>query len=214
MNLEMHFTSRHRDPPLIADPRMLKSFAASVGLDAVAQDRHSSLLVFQMIVHAEAFGIDPSCIADEIKVLEGIGPATQTKPATAFTPTGRLAGLHHKHFTSSTISMVAGNILAANGKKTMARLAADELSVGITEQSLGRFVDRLVMDGYDRRATAGGLTGEWIVFVEHGGKNYYLCLATHRGGDDEVLQYIRNVCHLEFPFLKTKLPNLFAEPPS
>jgi hypothetical protein len=56
------------------------------------------------------------------------------------------------------------------------------------------------------------LTGEWIVFVEHEGQNYYICLATHNGGDDEILGYIRNICHLEFPFLKAKLPHLFVDP--
>lgn len=49
------------------------------------------------------------------------------------------------------------------------------------------------------------LTGEWIVFQQHEGKNHYLCLATHeegkQGDGDAILEKIRP-CLQEFPFLK------------
>jgi hypothetical protein len=54
---------------------------------------------------------------------------------------------------------------------------------------------------YRERSREGKLTGHWIVFAEHNGKNYYLCLATHEEGDEVVAERIKDGCCAEFPFL-------------
>src|SRR5690606_30984086 len=130
-------------------------------------------------------------IAAEIKHLEGIAgyEQSQTKPATPFKSSGRLSGLSHKHFTASTVSMVAANVLAQRPRKILRRLAEEELKDGLTSEALQRFTERAVIDGYERRAGTNQLTGEWIVFVEHNEKKHYLCIASHTGADDEVLGY-------------------------
>jgi hypothetical protein len=47
----------------------------------------------------------------------------------------------------------------------------------------------------------GKLTGEWIIFARHDGKNYYLCLNTHEAGDQFVYDRIMEHCVRDFPGL-------------
>jgi hypothetical protein len=58
---------------------------------------------------------------------------------------------------------------------------------------------------YAKRSRAQKLTGEWIVFAKHEGKNYYLTLAAHGEGDDHIFARIRDGCVSEFPFLSSLL---------
>jgi hypothetical protein len=44
---------------------------------------------------------------------------------------------------------------------------------------------RLAIEGHRARAERG-LTGDWIIFGKHEGRNYYLALATHEEGEDRV----------------------------
>jgi hypothetical protein len=62
-----------------------------------------------------------------------------------------------------------------------------------------------VVQLYADRARAQELTGEWIVFAKHEGKNYYLCLAGHDEGDDHIFARISDGCAYEFPFLSDVL---------
>lgn len=63
---------------------------------------------------------------------------------------------------------------------------------------------RLVVQGFEERAQRG-LTGDWIIFAKHDGRNYYLDLAIHEEGKeynaDALSQRLRNGSHAEFPFL-------------
>lgn len=209
--LQVHFVLRCFDPPRQVGPEELHLYIEEIGLQGVAPGRISGLLLTQIIAYAHSFGIEPAMIAAEIKHLEGIPgyEQSQTKPASPFKATGRLSGLCHKHFTASTVSVVAANIAAERPSKVLKQIAKEELSGGATLQALQRFTDRVVLEGYEQRANTRRLTGEWIVFVEHEAKRYYLCLATHTGADDEVLNYLRTVLRHEFPFLISEFPHLF-----
>jgi hypothetical protein len=55
---------------------------------------------------------------------------------------------------------------------------------------------------YWDRSEDDELTGEWIIFAEHDGKNYYLCLATRKEGYDVIADKIKSECCPEFPFLQ------------
>jgi hypothetical protein len=55
-----------------------------------------------------------------------------------------------------------------------------------------------------RRASTATLTGEWIVYAVHEGRNFFLCLGRH--GDDEAIRAkIDTICRTEFPFLSDLL---------
>ena len=81
-------------------------------------------------------GIQHHFVIDEIKALEGLGPATGTKPAAEFSR-ARLRGLWHKHFFVPMVSSMGYNIAQANrslpGKKRqLSILIADDNADTIT----------------------------------------------------------------------------------
>ena len=43
------------------------------------------------------------------------------------------------------------------------------------------------------------LTGEWLVYAKHNNKNYFLCLATHNEGDQNIFSNKIVSCYQEFP---------------
>jgi hypothetical protein len=68
--------------------------------------------------------------------------------------------------------------------------------------------DDVVHGNWGRLAAAANLTGEWIIYAHHDGKNYYLCLGTHdKSGHKGLRQQLDDFCCLEFPFLLTLLSN-------
>src|SRR4051794_17108884 len=87
----------------------LDELAISYGLDRIAQGRYSSLFVLNLLVLERMDGIPHHFVVDEIKALEGLGPATGTKSASQFSG-DCLHGLWHKHFFVPTLSSMGHNI--------------------------------------------------------------------------------------------------------
>jgi len=75
----------------------------------------------------------------------------------------------------------------------------------VPPQEIAANIARDVTQLYADRARAQELSGEWIVFAKHEGKNYYLTLAAHYEGDDQIFARIRDGCVGEFPFLASLL---------
>ena len=69
---------------------------------------------------------------------------------------------------------------------------ANEIAKNIAHGVTGLYLDR---------SNRQRLTGKWIIFAEHDGKNYYLCLAEHDEGNDVIAKRIKSGCREEFPFL-------------
>lgn len=65
---------------------------------------------------------------------------------------------------------------------------------------IGRMAYEYTVTSYEERVAENSLTGEWIVYAQHEGKNHYLTLATHKEPDEEVLKRIA-LCRDDFPFL-------------
>lgn len=53
----------------------------------------------------------------------------------------------------------------------------------------------------EERENQGKLTGEWIAFAKHQGRNYYVTLAPHTTGDQQTFDEIKSMAYAEFPFL-------------
>lgn len=67
--------------------------------------------------------------------------------------------------------------------------------------------DDVAHGNWMRLATDEALTGEWIIYAQHEGRNYYFCLGTHDISQHENLrEQIGALCCQEFSFL----PALFA----
>jgi hypothetical protein len=76
----------------------------------------------------------------------------------------------------------------------------------MSAEDIPALVNDVIGGNLRRLADAEALTGEWIMFAQHEGKNYYLCLATHeRSTHDYVRRQIDALCCREFPFLSSML---------
>jgi hypothetical protein len=138
-------------------------------------------------------------ILDEIDQLEGLGRGSRTKPAEQFREGGPLYPLWHKHyFTPSHLIKNIGLRWSLDRKRNRDLLQLCQRS------SPSNAIHELVIGGYSDRAAAGRLTGDWIVFAKHCGRNYYLGIATHQEGSEQggsqLMDRLRKNCESEFPF--------------
>lgn len=82
-----------------------------------------------------------------------------------------------------------------------------EITEEIAHRISSELATRASRETLDIRAASNGLTGEWIIFAQHAGKNYYLCIDRHRSGDELIRRRIDSYCVPEFPFLSGILGN-------
>lgn len=196
---EGNFTYRVENEELV-------DYAKIYGLDTLIAGRYSWLFVFNLMMLEKKSGVDPFSIIDEIKNIEGVGPARQTKLASEFRGP-HLKGLWHKHFFAANPSLLAHNIInqLAGGKlkKLVEEVLDPNKSPVATKEIIGELSHRIVVESLENRAANNKLTGEWIVFAKHQGQNYYLCLTTHESGDENIAQSIKIVCLPQFAFLNS-----------
>ena len=182
----------------------LSEFAHTVGLDRVVKDRYSWLFVMRLFLYMQVHGINPFQIIAEIKVLEEDALSTGTKTATQFSHFP-LKGLWHKHYFCARF--IAKNIVNELSGGRLSALVEEVLDPArspiITDEMIKELSHRVVHETLEGRQAQGKLTGEWIIFAKHGGKNYYLSLSTHNAGDQAIFDEIKSICYPQFPFLKS-----------
>jgi hypothetical protein len=150
-------------------------------------------------------GVDPEFVLLAIKNLENGTNHSGTKPEESFK--GKLLkGLWHKHFFDARF--MAKNIQIGLGGREIPRFKK-----ALTEKWLGKKMTPEVavelrdvfLSGFTHRAVNAKLTGEWIVYLKRGEKNYYLCCTIHDAGDQAIYDRITEHCPRDFPELKTWL---------
>jgi len=188
-------------------------FADRIGLTRVAPDRCSILLAVQLLDTATAGWLDPIRVIHQIEALEG-ARVTTMKSATAFRG-AHLSGLWHQHFLPNGVAAIARNVRNALShygipsavKRVREAQAAGEDRV-FDHDDIARFTNEVVYENLDRREGEAKMTGEWLIFVPHDGRNYYLAIANHTdgaAGDEALRRQIDLVCVREFPFLRELL---------
>lgn len=78
----------------------------------------------------------------------------------------------------------------------------------VTIEDCKLLVDDVVQGNWGRLVKERALTGEWIIYAQYEGKNYYLCLGWHSSGDENLRKQIDAICCQEFDFLSSLLANL------
>lgn len=183
----------------------LRRYAAEIGLEQVATGRYSWTFMLDILLRERCYGIEPWTIVEEVRGLESGSDGTRTKGATQF-EREPLRGLWHKHYFCARF--VANNIQIALRRGTFEAIVnetiADGLAKGEDEEIATKLAHRLTRGVLDQREKDGQLTGEWIVFANHEGQNYYLCLAEHRTGDEAIFKVIKGTCFSQFPFLERR----------
>jgi hypothetical protein len=190
----------------------LNHFARVIGLEAAARGRYSMLLVLGLFGGLKSGHLNPAKVVYEIQALEGIGKPSHLKRPEPFRHPP-LKGLWHKHYLEDGRRAVVLNFQRAL-KKYSLPLAKQRIreaqKAGVKRDfeiaDIKAIVDDAVQGNWLRLARANALTGEWIVFARHQGKNYYLCLGTHdKSQHGHLRAQIDNLCCQEFPFLSALL---------
>ena len=197
------------EPHLSAE---LRTFAQWIGLEQVASDRYSLLLVRELLDGAKAGTLNPYHIVHEIRALEGIGLPSELKPPKQ-NKHPPLKGLWHKHYMEVGIRSLAMNVkkgLDRHGiplfeqKIGEAKAAGEERNM--SAQDIPSLVNDIISGSRNRLAADEALTGEWLIFAKHDGNNYYLCLTTHDSATHyDLRRQIDEICRPEFPFLSELL---------
>ena len=163
------------------------------------EDRFSLFLTAQMRHGLVTNRVHPEKVMAEIFFLEG-KDSTSTGPAKQFT-SGPLKGFWKKHwFQPSFMGENLRNHMGLDSKPPR-RLEA------IYRSSLKQFRDphsqsaAIAKKAVEYTFKGRKLTGEWIIFQKHEGKNYYLALGFHLEDRQQTLERIRLWCSKEFPFL-------------
>lgn len=190
----------------------VESFAKFIGLEQAAPGRYSFLLVLGLFGGFKSGLLNPAKVVHEINALEGIGKPSQLKPPIQ-NKHPPLKGLWHKHYLEDGPRAMALNILKGLKRYSIpvfqqrieeAKAAGEERYV--LPEDIESIATDAVHGNWMRLAADEALTGEWLVFAEHEGKNYYLCLGTHEKSTHEALrQQIDTMCCQEFPFLSKLL---------
>ena len=163
----------------------------------------SELMWFDMYVLDKEFGVIPHDILNSVKDLEAGEVQSQgIKPATRFKNLP-LKGLWHKHFFSA--HFLVNNIVLGLGKNGVEKLVNEVFDAAnspiVTPDMINELARRVTREPVQNRETAGQLTGEWVIFIKHGGKNWYLCINTHSAGDQFLYDRIAQDCVRDFPEL-------------
>lgn len=200
--MECEVTLQIGDKTEILTGADLDQYADSIGLSSIAKDRYSGALTADIYVHERFAGIEPWVIVQEVVALETGRSVRGTKPESPFKGE-LLRGLWHKHYTCARF--VARNMINQLGRGKSNRIIAEVLNLEsptiITDVMINELARRLTVEQIEEREQFGELTGEWIVFAKHAGRNYYLCLATHNSGDKAIFDRIVSACLPQFPFL-------------
>lgn len=175
-------------------------------IDEELGSRVSDMLLRQLQLGVFDDSLHVQMVQEEIRALEGKGK-TRTRPADAFKGK-HLVGLHKKHFYQT--SLIGRNLQnewkLQSGKSGKLRemirrfWKKDSDPLTVSHQIANAFVK-----GLAERESRGDLDGEWLIFAKWGGKNYYLALAHHKDGDEQIRSAILDICGKQFPFVKELL---------
>lgn len=163
-------------------------------------NRMSQLMWLDLYMINENMGVSPPEILESIKDVEsGEAGGRGVKLATQFNK-DPLRGFWHKHYFSA--HSLVHNMILGLGKDGVAKIVREVMDTGeptVTKAMIEALAHRVTTEPVERRDAQKKLTGEWIIFAKHEGKNYYLCANTHGAGDDFIYNRISEHCIKDFP---------------
>jgi hypothetical protein len=189
----------------LMDENKAKSMAESYFIAPDVYERICWLLLVEMSINLDVNGVSPFSISDQIRYLESdSNRGTQMKRATQFLRPP-LYPLWHQHYFSA--HFVAKNIYEefkrrGKGRKIIEEIFDPKKSEIVTDGMIRELSHRTTVELFEQRASESRSTGEWLIFSEHEGVRYYLCLATHATPDQQIYEKLKIICRMQFPFLE------------
>jgi hypothetical protein len=164
--------------------------------------RISELMWLDIYILDAEFCINTADILYAIREVEAGEGVSGVKAATPF-KNMPLKGLWHKHYFSA--HFLVNNIVLALGKNGLEKLVSEVMNPAtspvITQEMANELAHRIANDPVTERSASQQLTGEWIIYLPHEDKNYYLCCNTHAAGDQFIYDRIMQHCVRDFPAL-------------
>lgn len=204
------FTAKQPDGTDMASE--LLRFGEVVGLERIARGRYSLLLLLGLFGATKSRNLNPAKVVREMEALEGLREQSNLQPATQFNRPP-LKGLWHQHYLEDGVASMARNLrkgLLRDGlpwlKQQVAEAEASDQESFISTEDCARIAHDAIVSNWERLVKDSALTGEWLIYAKHQGRNYYLCLGKHMSGDALLRRQIDTVCLHEFPFLSQILP--------
>jgi hypothetical protein len=196
------YTVTLRGKEVKVDSEKLEAFRGWFIGNAELSKRISELLLVDVYVLNTEFGVSPDSVLGAIHEVENGESPTGIKAASKFKNLP-LKGLWHKHYFSA--HFIAKNLQMGLGKKGLGKIIRETLdpakSPVITREMIGELSRRVTREPLEERNQAKKLTGEWVIYLPHEGKNYYLCCTTHGTGDQLIHDRIVQHCPRDFPDL-------------
>lgn len=150
--------------------------------------------------------IHPYAVLDELRALEQPERfQTKTKKASAFVG-GPLDGLMHKHFFMARhLPKNIQNVWLQPGRmdRVLRTVVAGARTndIGVLSRLMA---ERVVHQAMRDKNRARSLTGDWIIYKSHGGKNHYLSLAGHNEDRLQIFLRLASATAEEFPELAVR----------
>lgn len=174
----------------------------------VPLDRVSAVLIVQLLQLEAGRFIYIDEVTREIRSIEMGDKRSHTKNVDAFKRHKNLKGLKKKHFTCA--AFILQNIgahwgLANVGNSKLDKLLEPIATIGDDQEEADRFFSKLAhqltIEAHDERFAENKVTGEWIIFDDRSGRNYYLTLARHSEPDDMIWERAKLAMEFDFPWL-------------
>jgi hypothetical protein len=192
------------DPPRATHEQIEEHVGNHTGLAFVdrARARLSRLLCDQLVHGIITRTLDSFRVTDVIQALEMPDRARGRVKVRPFNHPP-LRGLLHAHFVQA--SFIAKNLeleLRRPDSLILVREAFGSSDV-LDEQTIARWADAMTFGLYGKRACLDAMTGEWLIYANHGGYNFYLAVARHsRNPEEDRVIYDRIMDRCEDSFRK------------
>jgi hypothetical protein len=203
----------YEDSVISASFNQVKKNLCNRNWDTLLSGRFSWYLIIQLI-EMDIKKIPIQFLVNEIEHLENPDfVKSEFKPAEQYLH-NPLRGLKKKHYGSDSWEEFKRNCINPLTHQRGERRTGDVIrkhykkNNSISSTLLNSFIE-LTFQEMVKKAEQGKLTGEWLVFHEFNGKNYYLAKILHEEtmiDDCDVEKLIRNICIDEFPQFKGSLP--------
>jgi len=184
-------------PPPATHEQIEEHLGDHAGLAFVDRARLSRLLCDQLVYGITTRTLDSFAVTDVLQALEMPDRARRRVEARPF-KNPPLRGLLHAHFVQANfIAKNLENELRRRNGLTHVREAFESSGV-LDQQTINRVAHAATIGVYEQRARRDALTGEWLIYADHGGDNFYLAVAGHDEGDHVIYDRIMDRCEESF----------------
>lgn len=145
-------------------------------------------------------------LTNPIKVMEGLAKHNDTPMEDQFKHYP-LKGLYKKHFSSPRFlpKNLRNYLHSKEGQAHFDRIFKEASNInksGFVDEEFASYVaHHMAIDPIEIKSANNRMTGEWIVFHKHEGRNYYLTVASHKESNEDIYKRVLLACSVDnFPF--------------